>query len=277
LIRYDENLKVIKNNNGLMTAHRYDRSKVNARIKFLRGQRSSSKPLKLETPVGIFIGEDVLEGFSADAEYLGRHRGEAQIYDNKFYRLCKLDNAYIFDFKDGDPEKIPPMSLERFEEILSSEMKRGKACDIYQLTAEHIQECGREAKLCIMKLLNRIIDDIYFLSCSQIKYGLGTSIHKGKRKPVSKSKSYRRITVSPILGSILDRYIDPVTEEIFRQKQSPDQLGFTKAISYLMASVQRGECQRWAVDKKLTCFGVSLDGESAFPSVDRDILVRELY
>ena len=54
LIRYDENLKVIKNNNGLMTAHRYDRSKVNARIKSLRGQKSSSNPLKLETPVGIF-------------------------------------------------------------------------------------------------------------------------------------------------------------------------------------------------------------------------------
>ena len=51
----------------------------------------------------------------------------------------------------------------------------------------------------------------------------------------------------------------------------------TKNISYLMASVQRGECQRWAIDRKMTCFGVSLDGESAFPSVDRDILVRELY
>ena len=42
-------------------------------------------------------------------------------------------------------------------------------------------------------------------------------------------------------------------------------------------SVLRGECQRWAVDNKLTCYGVSLDGEAAFPSVDRDILLRELY
>jgi hypothetical protein len=31
------------------------------------------------------------------------------------------------------------------------------------------------------------------------------------------------------------------------------------------------------IDKKITCFGVSLDGEAAFPSVDRDILVRDLY
>ena len=59
--------------------------------------------------------------------------------------------------------------------------------------------------------------------------------------------------------------------------QSKDQLGFTAGVSYLLAAVQRGECQRWAIDKKLTCFGVSLDGEAAFPSVERDIQIRELY
>ena len=44
-----------------------------------------------------------------------------------------------------------------------------------------------------------------------------------------------------------------------------------------MAAIERAECQRWALDHKQTCFGVSLDGEAAFPSVDRDIQVRELY
>ena len=156
-------------------------------------------------------------------------------------------------------------------------MKRGKSCDIYQLTTEHIQECGKTAKMCILKLLNNIITNIYFLTCPQIKAGLGSSVHKGKKKPRNQSNSYRRITVSPQLGCILDRYIDPATEGIFRTKQSPDQLGFTRGISYLMAAVQRGECQRWAIDQKKTCFGVSLDGEAAFPNVDRDIQVRELY
>ena len=44
-----------------------------------------------------------------------------------------------------------------------------------------------------------------------------------------------------------------------------------------MAAVERGECQRYATDTKQTCYGVSFDGKAAFPSVDRDILVRELY
>ena len=37
------------------------------------------------------------------------------------------------------------------------------------------------------------------------------------------------------------------------------------------------ECQAHALDNKKTCFGVSLDGESAFEVVDRTIQTRELF
>ena len=60
-------------------------------------------------------------------------------------------------------------------------MKKGKACDIYQLTAEHIQNCGKAAKVSVLNLFNSIIERIYYVSCSQIKSGFGTSIHKGKK------------------------------------------------------------------------------------------------
>ena len=156
-------------------------------------------------------------------------------------------------------------------------MKLGKSCDIYQLTVEHLRYCGVHARQQILILINRIINHIYYLTCPQIKVGLGTAIHKWKKKPITKSSSYRRITVTPIIGAILDYYVDPIAEEIFLPHQSPDQLGFTAGVSYLLAAVERGECQRWAVDHKLTCFGISLDGEAAFPSVERDVQVRELY
>ena len=254
-----------------------DKNKVYSKMKKLCGQKTSSKPFKIITPVGTYSGEDVLEGFTADAEHLGRDRGEPDVYDNEFYRLCKLDNSFIFDFKGEDRVVIPDMTMSQLEEILSRKMKRGKSCDIYHLTVEHLQNCGPLAKLSILNLINSIIHEIYYLSCSQLKSGLGIPVHKGKNKPLNKSEMYRRITVTPLIGSILDRYVDPQTETIFRPTQSPDQLGFTQGISYLMAAVQRGECQRWAIDNKLTCFGVSLDGEAAFPSVDRAIQVRELY
>ena len=154
-------------------------------------------------------------------------------------------------------------------------MKLGKSCDICHFTVEHIRFCGDQAKLQILSLVNRIFRHIYFLTCSQIKLGLGSALHKGKNKPKKQSSSYRWIT--SIIGAIIDYYIDPVAESTFRKVESPDQLGFTDGIFYLLAAVQRGKCQRWAIDTKQTCFYVSLDGEAAFPSVERQIQIRELY
>ena len=83
--------------------------------------------------------------------------------------------------------------------------------------------------------------------------------------------------MSPIIGAIIDYFVDPEAQSIFRKVQSPDQLSFTAGLSYLVASVQRGECQRWAVDPKQKCFGVSLDREAACPSDERDIQVCKLF
>jgi hypothetical protein len=118
------------------------------------------------------------------------------------------------------------MSLSTLEEMIFKKMKRGKAYDLYHLMIEHLQNCGKTAKLAILDQLNGILDQIYYLTCPQLKTGLGTALHKGKKKPIDKSESYRRITVTPHIGSILDHYLDPMTEEMFRPKQSPDQFCF---------------------------------------------------
>ena len=275
--RYQYNLKTIRSNNQLMQSHFSDRNKHFKLIKQLRGQHTQKTLTMLDTPAGQYHGSDTLEGFAKDAELLGCFVGESSEFDNHFYRLCVQDNQFIFDFKDDNYMKIPKMKYEDLEKIINKEMKKRKACDIYRLTTEHLKHAGEKAKLVILNLINDIIGNIYYLSCSQVKAGLGTAVYKGRKKPVSLSSSYRRITVTPQIGSILDRYIDPIAEDIFLRVQSPDQYGFTKYLSYLMAAVLRGECQRWALDTKQTCFGVSFDGKAAFPSVDREIQVRELY
>ena len=275
--RYQDNLKTVKMNNHVMHCHMTDRNKYFQLMKKLRGSQKKQSLTALNTPAGVYHGRDTLEGFARDAELLGKFVGESHEFDNEFYRLCIQDNQFIFEFKEENNLKIPKMRLEDLEKILTKEMKLRKACDIYRLTAEHLKYCGNEAKLVILNLINEIIEDISFLTCPQIKMGLGTAVYKGKKKPVGESSSYRRITVTPQIGSILDRYIDPIAEEIFRPFQSTEQYGFTKNVNYLMGAVLRGECQRWALDRKQTCFGVSFDGKAAFPSVDRDIQVRELY
>ena len=246
-------------------------------MKKVRGLFSNMSTSLLTTPVGTYHNEDVLEGFTADAEYLGQANDNFEHYDHNFYKLCKLDNHYIFEFLENEDTVINPMNMSQLTKILHNKMKLGKACDIYQLTIEHLRYCGPDALQEILNLINRILKDIYYLTCQQLKLGLASAIFKGKNKPPNSSNSYRRITVTPYIGAIIDHYLAPIGESIFLKTQSPDQLGFTSGISYLLAAVERGECQRTAIDGKSTCFGVSLDGEAAFPSVNRTIQVRELY
>ena len=267
----------IKNNNTMMQADIRNKRQFFKTIKNIRGGKSSNNPGSLITPTGSYHGTDILEGFTAYAELLGQEVGEVPEFDNSFYKLCILDNLYIFEFKGQDAIKIPEMRIEDLDTIVNKEMKLGKASDVYKLTAEHLRYAGTKAKQIILELMNDIINNIYYLTCPQVKKGLSTPAYKGKRKPANISSSYRRITVTPQLGSLLDRYIDPMAEHIFRRVQSSHQLGFTSSLSYLVAAVERGECQRYALDTKQTCFGVSFDGQAAFPSVDRDILVRELH
>ena len=275
--RQEKNFKNIKENNLIMHSDHNNKDEFFNHIKRIRKTKSNQFLTTLNTPAGTYYGKDTLEGFAVDAEILGQFVGESKEYDNDFYRLCLMDNHYIFEFKGEDSVDIPKMTIKDLEKILNKEMKLGKACDIYKLTVEHLRYAGPQSKLIILQLLNDIIKDIYYLTCPQVKKGLSTAVFKGHRKPLSESSSYRRITVTPQIGAILDRYIDPIAENLFLKVQSPDQLGFTKNISYLLGSVLRVECQRWALDTRKTCFGVSFDGKAAFPSVDRDIQVRELY
>ena len=276
--RYERNLSFSRFNNKLMLANSSDKNEVFSLMKKSRGVTSNSiRTSKLDTPVGTYYGLDILEGFTADTEYLGKADGDKSEYDNNFYRMCVEDNVCIFEIVEECTVKIPPMTIADLNRILYSEMKPGKAADIFHLTVEHLRNLGPNAKLCILNLVNSALDRISLLACPQVKLGVSSIIYKAKKKPVHRSDSYRVVTVSPQIGAIIDRYMDPSSEAIFRHVQSPDQLGFTKNISYLLAAVQRGECQRLAIDRKTTCYGVSFDGRAAFPSVDRNIQLRELY
>ena len=128
----------------------HNRNETYSKVRAWRGSSARSTTSKLVTPVGTYFGSDVLEGFAADAEFLGRKSEKCDQFDNEFYNLCKEDNMFIFTFHGEDEVKIPAMTIADLENILFKKMKTGKACDIYHLTVEHIREAGLEAKLIIL-------------------------------------------------------------------------------------------------------------------------------
>ena len=110
-----------------------------------------------------------------------------------------------------------------------------------------------------------------------IELYIATVVHKGKSKPVYNHKSYRQVRVSPLIGRLLDEYLRPVKVAMTKPLQNLNQYGFTENMNYLLGALQRHEAEKYCLDNKLTFFGCSLDGESAFEVVNRDIQLRELY
>ena len=161
-----------------MNSNACNKNKYFRMIRNLRGQTKKQTVQELHTPTGVYYGQDTLEGFARDAELLAESIGESKEYDNYFYRLCIQDNFFIFDFKHSDSMTLPEMKFEDLDKIINKEMKNGKACDIYKLTAEHLKQCGIGAKNVILRLINSILSEIYYLSCPQVKAGIGTAIHK---------------------------------------------------------------------------------------------------
>ena len=149
---------------------------------------------------------------------------------------------------------------------------------MYKLTVEHLRYAGDENLELILILLNKIIDNLNYLSSDQLNTAaVATVVHKGKGKPVYHHKSYRQVRVSPLFGRLLDEFMRPTKVKMTRWQQNINQYGFTENINYLMGALQRHEAEKHCLDNKLTFFGCSLDGESAFEVVDRSIQLRELY
>ena len=120
--------------------------------------------------------------------------------------------------------------------MLFSRLKLNKACDVYQLTVEHIRNSGPLAHEHILTLENKIIDDINNVSCPETKTAVGSIIYKGKKKPINHHKSYRPVRVTPLLGRILDEYLRPTINAITGVSQNNNQYGFTEDVSYLFGA-----------------------------------------
>ena len=56
-------------------------------------------------------------------------------------------------------------------------MKRGKACDIYKLNAEHLKNAGTNAKTAVLNLINDLIENIEYFACPQVKSGISTAAY----------------------------------------------------------------------------------------------------
>ena len=192
-------------------------------------------------------------------------------------KLCKLYHKLINSLASNEELIIPHMNINQLKDVIFRKLKLNKACDIFQITVEHLRNVGNVSLNIILGLLNNIIDNIRFLSCPQLNTSIASVVYKGKDKPLFHHKSHRLVRVTPLFGRIIDTYMRPALIKIVRPMQNCNQYGFTDKVSYLLGALQRHEVEKYCIDMKKTFIGCSLDGDSAFEVVNRNIQKRELY
>ena len=192
--REEEAKNAHNNHEELMAAFGKNMNQIYKKLKKIRGETIKNRKVsEIETLNGTYSGDNVLEGFAANTEILCRD--DSKSMNHEFYKMCEQDNMIILEIAQNETFKIPHMNIQDLKNILFKRLKLNKACDIYKLSVEHLQYAGDESLSSVVCLLNKIIDNINYLSSTQLNTSVTSIIHKGKNKPLNHHKSYRQVRV----------------------------------------------------------------------------------
>ena len=127
----------------------------------------------------------------------------------------------------------PLCSLEVLQAI--RRLNRGKAPDTHGVSAEHLVYADLQTADLLTSIFNAIIRSGHIPQ--SFKDGVITPIYKGGGKPIEDTDSYIGITISSIIGKVLERILADHQDALV--DQSNQQYGFTCGISPAFASVKK--------------------------------------
>ena len=230
ITREEESKEAVNFHEDLMNTHKDNMSGTCQKLKKVRGDNlKSTLILEIETFLGTYTGENVLEGFRANTEYLCNEQPNDK-FSSEFLDRCKDDLMIIEDISDDENLKIPPITVKVLYDIIFKKLKCNKACDIYKLTTEHLRHAGDEVLSLLCIFINRVLDDLNYLSAPEFKVALASVIFKGKLKPKNHHKSYRLVRVFPLICHIVDEHIRPMAVKISSQKHQSISMGSLRTL-----------------------------------------------
>ena len=246
--------------NDIKNAHSGDKQLF---FKLIHKQRSNQKDT-----VEVDFGEDSeLDGWANYFENLATPQDLPQ-FDNEHFGAREIRNLLLHETLPM--VTAPEVTEEQMRKDISS-LKNGKAIDYMGLTAEHVKYASPK----IVKLLTQLVNSIMLASRlpDQLRPGLITPILK-KGKDGRDPDSYRRITVSPILGKFLEKEMLRRTRQSI--KHEPLQFGFTEGCSSTTCAFIITEAVAEAMDLGHPLYISFLDAKKAFDHVSHTNMLGSL-
>ena len=216
--------------------------------------------------------ENIIEGWQLYFERLSEPKDDPR-FINAYEDQVLEDHNIIEDICTSMGSNIDPISQDHLIEIINN-MKRGKAADYAGITAEHFLNAMEEVAPYLTMIVNAILQKREVPP--SLKTGILTPIlKKGKDKTLP--TSYRGITVTPLVGKIIEAIIKEYIDPILTPTQHPMQRGFTENTSPLMAALLITEAINDLRDRGEGLYLATLDAEKAFDVVWHASLLRKLF
>ena len=221
------------------------------------------------------VGDDqVMLGFKEHFENLATPQEETDFCDD--YKLTsELKEGLLFDLYNSTSHSFPvePLNLDEIKRIVRS-CKNGKAQDGEGISAEHFKYADEGLLKDLMFIINRIMQTKFVPP--KLLHGVLTPILK-KSKDKKDPANYRGITVTSIIGKLLEKAWLLRANPIIEGNQSRLQRGFTAKCSSINAALLITESIAEAKDTRKPLYITFLDASKAFDVVDHSILMNELH
>ena len=216
--------------------------------------------------------DNIIEGWHLYFEALSQPK-ENPKFDEQYKSEVEFDVNVIESICSAQGKPVDPVSNDEIQKVIAN-LKNNKAADYMGLCAEHFKMASQELVPYITDLVNKI------LSTSEVphilKLGHLTPIlKKGKEKTVP--GNYRGITVTSLIGKILEACLKTRLDDVLGGSQNALQRGFTEGVSPLHAGLIISEAFFEAKDQKSELMLQALDADKAFDIVWHNNLFRKLY
>ena len=194
-------------------------------------------------------------------------------FDEDYREMVDLEIREIMDMCcDERSDGHERITVQQVKQAVSA-LNRGKAADVYGLTAEHFLHGGDG----LLETTTDIINGLYKFGklSSNLKVGVLTPVYK-KKGVATEAKNYRGITILPTITKILETVLRQKIRPMVENQQNNLQRGFTQNSSPMNCSLILEEVIREHKDKRLPLYIAFLDAKSAFDVVSHNSSDEEI-
>jgi hypothetical protein len=196
---------------------------------------------------------------------------DLQEYDNEHKAAMVFRRLILSTLPQDEPQ---PEITDSLTKKHISTLKNNKAPDSFGISSEHIKLASERIVHLLSELTTRAFSERTILA--DLKMGIATPVPKKDRSQTDPDK-FRRITITSLLGKVIEKHMVYLSDSKLSASQSPLQFGFTKDVPCSTASVLLTEVIAHHRDTKTTMYLTFMDASKAFDVVDHDCIMNHLY